>query len=83
MSECVLTCRHSILPGIFYWKISCPHSDNRYLLKSHDEEDDTEMGLAEPSWEQRLLRKGALALACYGVLVMATCLSLNVFGGRA
>jgi hypothetical protein len=28
---------------------------------------------------QKLLRKGALGLTCYGVLVMITCLSLNVF----
>ncbi|KAA8892984.1 transmembrane amino acid transporter protein-domain-containing protein [Sphaerosporella brunnea] len=68
-----------ILPGIFYWKISNPDSDNRYLLKIHDDEDDIEANLQDETLSQKLLRQAALGLACYGVFVMITCLSLNIF----
>ncbi|KAI5812279.1 transmembrane amino acid transporter protein-domain-containing protein [Pyronema omphalodes] len=68
-----------ILPGIFYWKISSPESDNRHLLKDHDDEDTEELMLQGETRNQKLLRKGALGLTCYGVVVMITCLSLNVF----
>jgi len=68
----------SILPGIFYWKISHPESDNRHLLKDDDDTDE-EGGLKEQSWKQKLLRRGALGLACYGAVVMVTCLTLNIF----
>ena len=70
----------SILPGVFYWKISSPESDNRHLLKTHDEENDEEAGPTPGEmWNQMLLRRSALALACYGVFVMVTCLTLNIF----
>ena len=70
----------SILPGVFYWKISSPESDNRHLLKTHDEENDEEAGPTPGGmWNQMLLRRSALALACYGVFVMVTCLTLNIF----
>lgn len=72
----------SILPGIFYWKISCPRADLRHLIKDGDDEYDAEMGLPAFTWAQDVLRKAALGLACYGVLVMITCLSLNIFGKR-
>ena len=69
----------SILPGIFYWKISAPDSANRALLTIHDAENDEEMGDdGEPSWGAKMLRHGALALACYGGLVMVICLSMNI-----
>lgn len=64
---------------MFYWKISSPDSDNRYLLKTHDEENDTEAAMQHEIWGERMLRWGALGLACYGVFVMITCLSLNIF----
>lgn len=69
-----------ILPGIFYWKISHPKSDNRHLLKEYDEEHDEEAAYLGESRKQRWLRKGALALVAYGVVVMITCLSMNLFG---
>lgn len=68
-----------ILPGVFYWKISSPDSDNRHLLKVHDEENDTEAATQHETWSEKMLRRGALGLTCYGVFVMITCLSLNIF----
>jgi hypothetical protein len=71
-------CR-SILPGVFYWKISSPHSDNHQLLKDHDDEYDDELGSLFESRNARILRIAALGLTCYGIVVMITCLSLNIF----
>ena len=64
---------------MFYWKISSPDSDNRHLLKVHDEENDTEAATQHETWGEKMLRRGALGLTCYGVFVMITCLSLNIF----
>lgn len=73
-----------ILPGLFYYKISHPESDNRHLLKDHDEEHDSEFGDEKgQTWQQIFLRKGALGLAIYGVVVMVVCLSVNLFLGNA
>lgn len=72
---------HSILPGIFYWKISNPDSDHHQLLKDEDL-DDEELGEyagVTDTWKARLLRTGALALVIYGFAVMVTCLAINTF----
>jgi len=68
-----------ILPGIFYWKISSPHSDNHQLLKDHDDEYDDELGPLPESRNAKFLRMAALGLTCYGIVVMVACLSLNIF----
>lgn len=72
---------YSILPGIFYWKISNPDSDHHRLLKDEDL-DDEELGEyagTTNTWKAKLLRRGALALAIYGFAVMVTCLTINTF----
>ncbi|KAH8146992.1 uncharacterized protein LAJ45_09073 [Morchella importuna] len=72
-----------ILPGIFYWKISNPEADHHALLKDHEDLDDEEVGEfvgSVDNWKTRLLRRGALALVCYGFLVMFVCLGVNILG---
>lgn len=72
-----------ILPGLFYWKISSPESDNRHLLKDHDEECDHDFLEKEDSWQSKLIRKGSLGLAVYGIVVMVVCLGSNMFLGSS
>jgi amino acid permease len=75
-----------ILPGLFYYKISDPESTHHQKLKADDdelsdEEEDDEsggVGTGKPSWRKGLLRKASLGLAIYGVLVMITCLTMNI-----
>ncbi|KAI5796285.1 transmembrane amino acid transporter protein-domain-containing protein [Peziza echinospora] len=70
-----------ILPGLFYWKISDPKAE--HIVHKIDDDEDLETFHADTdSWRMRLLRKGALALAVYGFVVMGVCLVLNVaYGG--
>lgn len=73
--------RYSILPGIFYWKISNPDSDHHRLLKDEDLGDE-ELGAyagTTDTWKAKLLRRGALGLVIYGFAVMVTCLAINTF----
>ncbi|KAI9654075.1 MAG: hypothetical protein M1821_006786 [Bathelium mastoideum] len=83
-----------ILPGLFYYKISSPDSaHHQKLLKEDDDEDDLSdeneddegtgfLGRIKASRLRRgLLRKAALALAIYGIVVMVVCLFTNVFLG--
>ena len=85
-----------ILPGLFYYKISSPDSvHHQKLLKEDDDEDDVSddgeddegvgfLGRVKISrWRRGLLRKAALALAIYGLLVMVVCLFTNVYFGAA
>ncbi|CUS07376.1 unnamed protein product [Tuber aestivum] len=68
-----------ILPGLFYWKISDPESDNHRLLKEDEDSDAEEGDRRADTWRSRLLRRGALGLVVYGFVVMITCLTLNTF----
>ncbi|KAG0129000.1 transmembrane amino acid transporter protein-domain-containing protein [Tuber indicum] len=68
-----------ILPGLFYWKISNPESDNHRLLKEDEDSDEEEGDHRADTWKSRLLRRGAMGLAIYGFVVMITCLTLNTF----
>lgn len=80
-----------ILPGLFYYKISAPDSPHHQkLLKTDDDEEDRSVVSDDeddaPSGyrsaignRKELLRKLSLALACYGLLVMVTCLITNTF----
>lgn len=74
-----------ILPGLFYYKISDPESSHHQKLKEDDdnlsdEEDDVVdgVGVGKQNWRKGLLRKASLGLAIYGVLVMITCLTMNI-----
>lgn len=74
-----------ILPGLFYYKISDPESSYHPLKEDDNElsdaEEDDESGGAgpgKPTWRKGLLRKASLGLAIYGVVVMITCLTMNV-----
>jgi amino acid permease len=81
-----------ILPGLFYYKISAPESAlHQRLMKEDDDEEDSgseddrqegEGILARrrrSSWRKQVLRRLSLALAVYGVVVMAVCLITNTF----
>jgi len=77
-----------ILPGLFYYKISSPDSIHHQRLTKEDDDTDPEgeeEGLLGQSikkvvpWRKTILRKLALALAIYGVFVMAICLGTNLF----
>lgn len=81
-----------ILPGLFYYKISAPDSPHHQrLLKADDDEEDRASTASDDeddmdagykpstSWRKDLLRRLSLALACYGVVVMVTCLVTNTF----
>ena len=74
-----------ILPGLFYYKISNPESSHHQKLKDDDDElseDEYEegggSGTGKPGWRKGLLRKASLGLAFYGILVMITCLTMNI-----
>lgn len=79
-----------ILPGLFYYKISDPESaHHQRLIKDEDDEDEFQSGQVEGyvtreghinrDLRRGLLRKLALALSIYGVIVMVTCLITNTF----
>ncbi|KAI9743372.1 MAG: hypothetical protein M1818_003218 [Claussenomyces sp. TS43310] len=73
-----------ILPGLFYYKISAPDSIHQQRLAKENDDgyervhgDDGLFARGTPSsdaWKHALLRRFALALAIYGVIVMITCL---------
>ncbi|UPX10583.1 uncharacterized protein EKO05_0001234 [Ascochyta rabiei] len=80
-----------ILPGLFYYKISDPDSPHHQrLVKDEDDENEFVSGVEggasregneNRDWRRGLLRNAALGLAVYGLLVMITCLGINlVFG---
>ena len=82
-----------ILPGLFYYKISDPDSPHHQRLVK-DEDDASEFaagveggasreGNDNRDWRRGLLRNAALALAMYGVLVMVTCLGINIVFGAS
>ena len=82
-----------ILPGLFYYKISDPDSPHHQRLVK-DEDDASEFaagveggasreGNDNRDWRRGLLRNAALALALYGVLVMITCLGINIVFGAS
>ena len=75
-----------ILPGLFYYKISSPDGvHHQRLLKDEDDEAEeeenflTQSGILQKQWRQTLLRRLSLALAIYGLIVMAVCLVMNIF----
>jgi amino acid permease len=77
-----------ILPGLFYYKISAPDSIHHQRLTKEDDdeyEEFTERGLLAQgtmqtsAWRTMILRRLALALAIYGILVMIVCLITNMF----
>ncbi|RFU32422.1 hypothetical protein B7463_g3930, partial [Scytalidium lignicola] len=81
-----------ILPGLFYYKISAPDSVHHQRLMKEDDEAESEaedgvigLGLTKPgSWRKTILRKLALALSIYGMVVMVVCLLINlIFSGAA
>lgn len=81
-----------ILPGLFYYKISDPASlHHQRLVKDEDDAMDfggpeggvTREGDAQREWRRGLLRKASLGLAGYGVVVMVTCLGINIVFGAA
>lgn len=75
-----------ILPGLFYHKISSPESIHHQRLAKEDDDayravsqiDDDEH-VPKASWFDRALRPLSLALAIYGFVVMAVCLTMNIF----
>jgi len=84
-----------ILPGLFYYKISSPDSPyHQRLMKEDDDGDDYESedeitSLAGSSsslkawWKKDILRKLALCLVVYGLLVMVVCLTTNIYFGAS
>jgi amino acid permease len=75
-----------ILPGLFYYKISAPDSiHHQRLMKEDDRDPETSDGFFVPGtskagvWHTSLLRRLALALTGYGLLVMIVCLITNIF----
>ncbi len=78
-----------ILPGLFYYKISAPDSIHHQRLTKEDDDDEydesAEQGLLAQgtmksnAWHTMMLRRLALALAGYGLLVMIVCLITNTF----
>ncbi|KAH6644203.1 transmembrane amino acid transporter protein-domain-containing protein [Boeremia exigua] len=81
-----------ILPGLFYYKIADPQSAaHQRLVKDEDDAEDfglgveggaTREGVEGRERRRGLLRAAALGLALYGVVVMVTCLAINIgFGG--
>lgn len=82
-----------ILPGLFYYKISSPHSPHHQRLMKEDDDGDEGSGMDGSEdgdehieswrmgrqWRRKLLRRLSLALAVYGVIVMVTCLVTNTF----
>jgi amino acid permease len=82
-----------ILPGLFYYKISDPDSPHHQrLVKDEDDEEDYVSGVEggasregneNRDWRRGLLRNAALGLAVYGLLVMVTCLGINIVFGAS
>lgn len=87
-----------ILPGLFYYKISSPDSPlHQRLMKEDDDGDEYStndegeslvgsggsVGSMKRAWKKDILRKLALALAVYGLLVMVICLTTNIYFGAA
>ena len=83
-----------ILPGLFYYKISSPESPLHQRLMKEDDDEEAEDSESEDDrqegdgvlaqrrrsiWRKNLLRRLSLALAVYGVVVMAVCLITNTF----
>jgi len=74
-----------ILPGLFYWRISKPGSTANRIVQygddSDDEDEDEESGVLEghEKWQKTWLRNAAFALMVYGIIVMITCLTMNIF----
>lgn len=69
----------SILPGLFYWKISDPELNNIIHKIDDDDGSNPEVFNEHNSWQAKWLRRGSLALVVWGFLVMAVCLALNIF----
>jgi amino acid permease len=85
-----------ILPGLFYYKISDPNSPlHQRLMKEDDDDYDSDEDTATTSGsmvslrgrlqglKKTLLRKLALALVVYGVVVMVVCLTVNTYFNAA
>ncbi|KAL1602136.1 hypothetical protein SLS59_004821 [Nothophoma quercina] len=82
-----------ILPGVFYYKISDPDSPHHQrLVKDEDDEEDYVSGVEggasregndNRDWRRGLLRNAALGLAIYGLVVMVTCLGINIIFGAS
>jgi amino acid permease len=76
-----------ILPGLFFYKISAPDSIHHQRLTKEDDDEYEESfdqgffvrGTLTSAWRTILLRRLALALAIYGLLVMIVCLITNTF----
>lgn len=75
-----------ILPGLFYHKISAPDSIHHQRLAKEDDDQYEPVGQADGErdsrkrqWLESLLRPLSLALAIYGFVVMAVCLTMNIF----
>ncbi|KAK6336240.1 hypothetical protein TWF696_001801 [Orbilia brochopaga] len=81
-----------ILPGLFYWRISRPGpgankinhvGDGSDDDETDDDDDDTTVAIGMPEKEsaklRRWLRRGAAGLMGYGFVVMAICLTMNIF----
>ncbi|KAJ6257581.1 Vacuolar amino acid transporter [Drechslerella dactyloides] len=80
-----------ILPGLFYWRISRPgpgankinHVGDGSEDEESDEDDDDTIAIGMPEREsakmRRWLRRGAAVLMGYGFVVMAICLTMNIF----
>jgi amino acid permease len=76
-----------ILPGLFYFKISSPNSLHHQRLAKDDEDSppateglfENDITIRKASRRAAILRWLALALAIYGVVVMATCLTTNTY----
>jgi amino acid permease len=82
-----------ILPGLFYYKISDPDSPHHQrLVKDEDDENEFQSGVEggasregnnNRDWRRGLLRNASLGLAMYGLLVMVTCLGINIVFGAS
>jgi amino acid permease len=77
-----------ILPGLFYYKISAPDSPHHQRLAKEDDDDYERVNqddsvlsgvlpISRNRWREALLRNLALALAVYGMIVMAVCLVIT------
>lgn len=79
-----------ILPGLFYYKISSPDSPQHQKSMKEDDDDSEEFdgnesqgllgggGLTRSAWRKGVLRKLSLGMVVYGVVVMVTCLGMNM-----
>lgn len=77
-----------ILPGLFYYKISAPDSPHHQRLAKENDDDYERVNqddgvltgsqtMSRRHWREALLRNLALALAIYGMMVMAVCLVIT------